>query len=158
MPDELLGTVPVAFLVLQPGSTFLEADESRLRTLTESRLGSIAVPAKFVVTSELPETYSGKFMRRLLQIMLEKKPLGDLGALKNPNCVEPLQLALREAFSSAAPAAAPLGSDGALNSLWEQVLSLSICERLPRLERLVVEAAQRLCAGDVDGQTMLLQA
>ena len=159
MPDELLGTVPVAFLVLQPGSTFLEADESRLRTLTESRLGSIAVPAKFVLTSEMPETYSGKFMRRLLQTMLEQKPLGDLGALKNPSCVEPLQLALREAFSSAAQVAAPLDSDGAIDALaWERVMSLPEPERLPELERLVVEAAQRLCAGDVDGQSMLLQA
>eukprot|EP00966_Prymnesium_polylepis_P272416 6293736-Prymnesium_polylepis.1 len=83
-----------------------------MRTLVEKRLGSVAVPAKFVVAPELPETYSGKYMRRLLRLMLEDTPLGDLGALKNPECVEPLLLAVREAISSGAAETEVAGADG----------------------------------------------
>ena len=67
MPDEVLGTRPVAFVVLQPGGSLQASDEGRLRSLVQSRLSSVAVPAKFIVAVALPETYSGKFMRRLLQ-------------------------------------------------------------------------------------------
>ena len=70
MPDEVLGTVPVAFLVLQPGATLSATDEGRLRALVQGKLGSVAVPAKFIIAEALPETYSGKFMRRLLQLVL----------------------------------------------------------------------------------------
>ena len=99
MPDEVLGTVPVAFVVLQPGATLSATDEGRLRALVQGRLGSVAVPAMFIVTGALPETYSGKIMRRLLQLVLTDAPLGDLGAVKNPDCVEPLHHAVHAAIA-----------------------------------------------------------
>jgi acyl-coenzyme A synthetase/AMP-(fatty) acid ligase len=95
IPDEVLGTVPVAFVVLQPGATLRSADEGRMRTLVQKRLSSVAVPKKFIVAEALPETYSGKFMRRILQKMLAGEAVGDLGACKNPDCVEPLHRAVR---------------------------------------------------------------
>lgn len=115
MPDRVLGTVPVAFLVLQGDSTLSSQDEARLRELVKTRLSSVAIPAKFVVIPALPETYSGKFMRRLLQMVLEQVPLGDLGALRNPDCVEPLQLAVRTSFAKAA--SAPVLKRTSLSSL-----------------------------------------
>ena len=57
------------------------------------RLSNLAVPSKFVIAAVLPETHSGKFMRALLKKMLADTPLGDLGALKTPECVEPLAAA-----------------------------------------------------------------
>lgn len=47
MPDELLGTVPIAFIVLQPGKSFGPLDEGRMRTLVHNILGPVGVPAKF---------------------------------------------------------------------------------------------------------------
>jgi acetoacetyl-CoA synthetase len=85
----------MAFVVLQPGATLRGADEGRMRALVQKRLSSVAVPKKFIVAEVLPETYSGKFMRRILQKMLEGDPVGDLGACKNPECVEPLLCAVR---------------------------------------------------------------
>lgn len=104
MPDRVLGTVPVAFVVLQPDATLSAAVEGRMRALVQGRLSYVAEPAKFVVAGALPETYSGKYSRRLLQLMLSGAPLGDLGALKNPDCVEPLKAVLADAPISAQPA------------------------------------------------------
>ena len=126
MPDEVLGTVPVAFLVLQAGATLSVIDEGRLRALVQSRLGSVAVPAMFIVADALPETYSGKFMRRLLQLILTDAPLGDLGAVKNPDCVEPLQHAVRVAI---APASAKAATQ-ALATVLDIVRSLTAVEQI----------------------------
>ena len=81
-------------VVLQPNSSFGSADVHRLCALVRTRLGWVAVPKMLVVAEALPETYSGKYMRALLRKMLAGTPLGDLGALKNPECVEPLQAAI----------------------------------------------------------------
>ena len=49
MPHDVL-----AFLVLQLGATLDTNDEGRLRAVVQSRLSSVAVPAKFVVVDVLP--------------------------------------------------------------------------------------------------------
>ena len=99
-PDEVLGTVPVAFVVLQQGAALRGADEGRLRALVQKKLSSVAVPKKFIVAEALPETYSGKFMRAILQKMLSGTSVGDLGACKNADCVEPLLRSVRAATTS----------------------------------------------------------
>ena len=136
MADAILGTVSVAFVVLQRSSSssssmLLEADESRLRSLVRSRLGAVAVPAKFIVAGALPETHSGKFMRRSLRSMLAGAPLGDLSAVRNPECIEPLQLAVRAAI--APPPTLP-------------VTAAAAPETLESLERMVLEVAHSLSA------------
>jgi acrylyl-CoA reductase (NADPH)/3-hydroxypropionyl-CoA dehydratase/3-hydroxypropionyl-CoA synthetase len=122
MPDEVLGTVPVACLVLLPEATFKPSDEGRLRSLVKEKLGPVAVPAKFIVTPALPETYSGKFMRRLLQTMLEFKPLGDLGALRNPECVEPLTRAVTATIKSASSRA--VSAEGLYEKMMDLVMEI----------------------------------
>ena len=47
-----------------------------------------------MVVPALPETYSGKYMRRMLRALLTSEPLGDSGALRNPECIEPLRAAV----------------------------------------------------------------
>ena len=80
------GTVLVAFVVP--------------RALVQGRPGSVAVPpAKFIVAKELPETYGGKFKRRLLQLVQADAPLGEAGAIKKRACVEPLRRTVRALLS-----------------------------------------------------------
>ena len=86
--DPVLGTAACAFLVLDPGAELSAALEGRLRATVQERVSSAAVPARFVVVPALPETQSGKYMRRLLRSMVAGEPLGDLGALRNPECIE----------------------------------------------------------------------
>ena len=54
-------------------------DEAALRARVQAEVGSCAVPAKFVVTEELPETHSGKYVRALLRCTRGlgwRRPLG----------------------------------------------------------------------------------
>ena len=123
MPDEVRGTVPVAFVVLHPpvcavvgesgppppalaptldpAPSMLDAAlQRRLGALVQRRLGPTAVPAMMVAVPCLPETHSGKYVRRLLQSMLVDAPLGELGSLRNPECIEPLRLLVRAALDA----------------------------------------------------------
>jgi hypothetical protein len=99
MDDTVLGSVPCAFLVLQPQYTELPAIvEGRLRKTVREQLSGAAVPSRFIVVPALPETYSGKYMRRILRAALAGEPLGDVGTLRNPECLEPLCAAVVSAI------------------------------------------------------------
>jgi acetyl-CoA synthetase len=98
MPHKVLGTVPCAFIVVQPGRKLSPVDEGSMRSLVQNHLSPAAVPGLLIAVHSLPETYSGKFMRRLLQCMVSEVQLGDLGALRNPECIEHIQEAVRAAL------------------------------------------------------------
>lgn len=102
--------------------------------LVQTRLGSVGVPAKMIVVTALPETYSGKFMRKLLQMMLSGTPLGDLGACKNAECIEPLQLAVRAATTSAVRGQ---GVEAMLNTVNDVLQILLGLESMPPNEPLM---------------------
>ena len=104
MDDRVLGTAPCAFLVLQPGASLRPADEGRLRALVQTKLSSVAVPARFICVEALPETHSGKYMRALLRAMATDAPLPNTGALRNPECIEPLRRAISAAVGGGAVA------------------------------------------------------
>ena len=77
-----------AFIVPQPGKSVSVADMGRLSALVLERLSTSAVPARyFVCAGGLPETYSGKIQRRVLRLLVERKPIGSTSAMKNPDCV-----------------------------------------------------------------------
>mmetsp|Transcript_104786 Transcript_104786/g.337870 ORF Transcript_104786/g.337870 Transcript_104786/m.337870 type:complete len:790 (-) Transcript_104786:233-2602(-) len=89
-PDEISGEVPMAFIT--PGdaaSPPTTKDFMRLFRLVEETVGPLTV--KFVVVSELPQTFSGKFMRRVLAAISRDKPLGDLSTISNPDCIPKIQ-------------------------------------------------------------------
>jgi acrylyl-CoA reductase (NADPH) / 3-hydroxypropionyl-CoA dehydratase / 3-hydroxypropionyl-CoA synthetase len=115
MADTVLGVAPCAFLVLQPGAVLSAADEGRIRSTVQSRVSSVAVPSRFLVVPALPETYSGKYMRRLLHALLAGEPLGDVAALRNPECVSDLRAAVSAQREIAADRDAPSLED----KLWE---------------------------------------
>ena len=135
MPDNILGLVPCAFVTLQPGARLSTSDEGRLRALVQERLGPVAVPKKIIVASALPETYSGKFMRKLLQMMLSSTPLGDLGALKNPDCVQPLQLAV--SLATAKPVTRGQNAQAMLATVTDVLRSLLAVEEVSTSEPLM---------------------
>ena len=91
MPHSVLGMAPCAFVVARSGVPALTAaDEGRLRSLVLTHVGSSAVPVKFVHAAELPETYSGKYMRKLLRALLTE----DAGRMHAQRIVLPRQLML----------------------------------------------------------------
>jgi acyl-coenzyme A synthetase/AMP-(fatty) acid ligase/3-oxoacyl-(acyl-carrier-protein) synthase len=84
MKDVMLGAAPCAFLILRAGATLQLIDKAKLCNLVQNKL------RRFIVCSALPETSSDKYMRRILRAMVDGDSLGDLGALKNADCIEGL--------------------------------------------------------------------
>ncbi|WP_435360741.1 acetate--CoA ligase [Haloarchaeobius sp. DFWS5] len=55
-------------------------------------LGRETCPTRFVFTSELPKTHSGKIMRRVLAAIVDGDDYGDTSALRNPEAVGEIEL------------------------------------------------------------------
>ena len=101
--DEIKGQVPVAFLVVpkaESTSSFLSPQATlHLQALVQKETGTVlAVPAHFFCVEALPETITGKYMRRVLQKLADQgahgcsfealeATLGDLSMLRNPESV-----------------------------------------------------------------------
>jgi acetyl-CoA synthetase len=62
-----------------------------LRNHVAKKIGAIAKPANIVFTPELPNTRSGKIMRRLLRDVAENRPIGDTTTLADATVVSDLQ-------------------------------------------------------------------
>ena len=96
-PDEVKGTVPVAFVVPRAG----HADSPELREAlckaVVDAVGAIARPARVVVVSTVPRTRSGKIMRRVLRdLLVTGRASGDLTSLDNPDAIDIVLAKLRE--------------------------------------------------------------
>ena len=96
-PDDVKGTVPVAFVVPRAG----HADSAELRAQLSQAIvdavGAIARPARVVVVSTVPRTRSGKIMRRVLRDLLVTGAAGgDLTSLDNPDAIEIVMKKLAE--------------------------------------------------------------
>jgi long-chain acyl-CoA synthetase len=63
VPDERLGQVPVAFVVVKEGQAVIREE---LEALCRDRIANYKVPRRFHFTSELPRAAQGKVMKRLL--------------------------------------------------------------------------------------------
>ena len=97
VPDEVKGTVPVAFLTLLDGA---DPDGVR-REVSESvvsQLGGYAGLSQVYLTSALPKTRTGKIMRRLLRDVVEHgEPQGDTSAMEDEAGLKNVQEAVRSA-------------------------------------------------------------
>ena len=60
VPDDRLGEVPWAFVVLEPGATI---DADALREWCRPRMAAYKVPAGVTVVTELPRNEIGKLLR-----------------------------------------------------------------------------------------------
>jgi acyl-coenzyme A synthetase/AMP-(fatty) acid ligase len=93
-PHAIKGQTPLAFLILVPGREITEDDLRRLDELVRGEKGGLAVPSRYVVVSQFPETRSGKYVRRMLKAILEGEPLGDTSTLRNPEAVDEIRAAV----------------------------------------------------------------
>jgi acetyl-CoA synthetase len=89
--DERTGQAIVAYVSLKGGKEGSVEKLEELREHVGKKIGPIAKPANIVFTPELPKTRSGKIMRRLLQDVAEKRPLGDTTTLADPAVVEEIK-------------------------------------------------------------------
>ncbi len=67
-PDPIKGEVPVCFCVAAPGCTIDAEVQAELQSLAMTTIGTpLAAPAWFAQVNALPQTRTGKYLRRLLR-------------------------------------------------------------------------------------------
>jgi acetyl-CoA synthetase len=95
-PDDVKGTVPVAFVVPRAGHGDSPELRDALCKAVVAAVGAIARPARVVVVSTVPRTRSGKIMRRVLRdLLVTGKATGDLTSLDNPDAIDVVLAKLR---------------------------------------------------------------
>lgn len=87
---EVKGQGIFAFVTLKNDSHGSPALKTELINLVREKIGAIAKPDTIEWTEDLPKTRSGKIMRRILRKIVngERKQLGDLSTLANPDTVQ----------------------------------------------------------------------
>jgi acetoacetyl-CoA synthetase len=89
-PTEPGGCRLVLFVVLGDGVTLDRPLTFRIKKLLSSRCSAVHVPAVVAQVGELPTTHSGKRSERAAQDALDGRPVRNLGALRNPGCLDAL--------------------------------------------------------------------
>ena len=82
-PDELVGAIVKAFVVVRPGRVPDEALRRELLGFARTRLGPVVAPRELEFCDDLPKTRSGKIMRRLLAAREFGLPEGDTSTLES---------------------------------------------------------------------------
>jgi len=81
LPDEGMGEIVKAFVVLKAETTDGESMARQLLSHARRKLGATAAPSDIIFRRELPQTWSGKIMRRLLRARELGLPESDLSTL-----------------------------------------------------------------------------
>jgi acetyl-CoA synthetase len=104
VPDEMKGTVPVAFVTVSagPGASGATGNDSadgvpdEVKQLVADTIGGIARPDRVIVTAAMPKTRTGKIMRRLMrEVLLHGEARSDTSALEDPSSLDTLAAAVR---------------------------------------------------------------
>ncbi|MDA8337381.1 MAG: acetate--CoA ligase [Peptococcaceae bacterium] len=86
--DEVRGHVPDMYISLKPGYKAGPDLEKKISDAVSAILGKIARPNKVYIVPDMPKTRSGKIMRRVLASISNRKDVGDVTTLANPEIVE----------------------------------------------------------------------
>ncbi len=86
--DDIKGVVPDLYVALKPGFKASPEIEKAVVNALVKEIGPIAKPRKVWIVPDMPKTRSGKIMRRVLGAISNKKDVGDVMTLANPEIVE----------------------------------------------------------------------
>ena len=89
--DELKGRVPEVYVALKPGVPPSQAVIDRVIKANEEVIGKIARPKHVYIVPDMPKTRSGKIMRRVLAAISNRRDVGDVTTLANPDVVEQIR-------------------------------------------------------------------
>ncbi len=85
---EIKGVEPDLYVALKPGFQASAELEKKISDAICREIGKIAKPHKVWIVKDMPKTRSGKIMRRVLAAISNKKDVGDVTTLANPEIVE----------------------------------------------------------------------
>src|SRR6266542_1313964 len=89
--DELKGRVPEVYIALKPGVAPSQDVIDRVIRANEEVIGKIARPKHVYLVPDMPKTRSGKIMRRVLAAISNRRDVGDVTTLANPDVVEQIR-------------------------------------------------------------------
>src|SRR5712691_11102998 len=90
--DELKGRVPEIYIALKPGYQASQDIVNHVIKANEELIGKIARPKNVYIVPDMPKTRSGKIMRRVLASISNRKDVGDVTTLANPDVVEQIRV------------------------------------------------------------------
>ncbi len=90
--DELKGRVPEVYVAIKPGVQPSQAIVDRVIKAIEEVIGKIARPKRVYIVPDMPKTRSGKIMRRVLAAISNRRDVGDVTTLANPDVVEQIRI------------------------------------------------------------------
>src|SRR6058998_2344751 len=93
--DELKGRVPEIYIALKPGYQASQEIVNRVIKANEDLIGKIARPKNVYIVPDMPKTRSGKIMRRVLASISNRKDVGDVTTLANPDVVEQIRVSVQ---------------------------------------------------------------
>jgi acetyl-CoA synthetase len=88
---EIKGREPDLFVSLKPGFEPSPELEQKISDAISREIGKIAKPRHVWIVHDMPKTRSGKIMRRVLGAISNKKDVGDVTTLANPEIVEEIK-------------------------------------------------------------------
>jgi len=88
---EIKGREPDLFVSLKPGIEPSKELEKKISDTISTEIGKIAKPRHVWIVADMPKTRSGKIMRRVLGAISNKKDVGDVTTLANPEIVEEIK-------------------------------------------------------------------
>ena len=88
---EIKGREPDLFVSLKPGYDASPELEKKISDTISREIGKIAKPRNVWIVTDMPKTRSGKIMRRVLGAISNKKDVGDVTTLANPEIVEEIK-------------------------------------------------------------------
>jgi acetyl-CoA synthetase len=89
--DEIKGKVPDLYVALKPGKKASPELADKISNTICDSIGKIAKPKNVWIVSDMPKTRSGKIMRRVLAALSNKKDVGDVTTLANPQIVDEIK-------------------------------------------------------------------
>ena len=90
--DELKGRVPEVYIAVKPGVPPSQDIIDRVIKANEEVIGKIARPKHVYIVPDMPKTRSGKIMRRVLAAISNRRDVGDVTTLANPDVVEQIRV------------------------------------------------------------------
>jgi len=88
---DIKGREPDLFVSLKPGYDASPELEKKISDTISTEIGKIAKPRHVWIVTDMPKTRSGKIMRRVLGAISNKKDVGDVTTLANPEIVEEIK-------------------------------------------------------------------
>jgi acetyl-CoA synthetase len=88
---EIKGKEPDMYIALKPGYVASAELATKISDTICSEIGKIAKPRKVWIVPDMPKTRSGKIMRRVLGALSNKRDVGDVMTLANPEIVEQIK-------------------------------------------------------------------